>query len=572
MIFVSHDSTRRLARVAGALGLALASAGLGIASEGCLLINENHCALNQGSCPEGLVCDECAVANNGCVAEAPQGVCAFNGTDSGTTSPATMDATTQDQTTQGPVTTEDQPTDPTTETTTETTTDTPTETTGVPSCDPESPKDGCGEPGAPYCVAADQCGQCSELDSKSCSDIDSGTPACDADSGFCVECTTSDLAACSNPNEAICNPYTLECAPCFEHDQCASMACNIESGMCFPGQEDKIIWVHNRENCAVEDGSEENPYCSLADAFSQKALPQQSITFKVLDGGEMYPQSDSLSIVGDYIVAIVNGEPGGDPMPRFRTTDSENSALLVQDGAVVFIDGLRFDGNPQAIAQPMIAISDGGTQLFIDRSELMNNSSLAWVNGGDLTVRRSSIHDNEEGVLVTSGKLTLENTFFAHNGTPNVTEGMPPGANKYAPLRVNGAGVVEVTYTTFVANGSLFASVLDCIGVNNVDNSRVRNSVLIGKTPLEQNGLNMGCGSVIDPETNLQIAYPQMLSQVNLSDVFAGDPVDGIYRALDGGELMGLATRNMDDPFMDYDGDARPLENDAADYAGADLP
>ncbi len=572
MIFVSHDSTRRLARVASALGLALASAGLGIAGEGCLLINQDHCALNQGSCPEGLVCDECAASNNGCVAEALDG-CAFNPTDSGTTTPATTGETTQSETTVGPATTEDQPTDPTTETTTDGTTDGTTETTGVPSCDPETPELGCGDSSAPYCVATDVCGQCSELVSKSCSDIDSASPACDASSGFCVECTTSDLAACSNPNAAICNPYVLECSPCFEHDQCASMACNIESGMCFPDQEDKIIWVHNRENCAVEDGSEENPYCSLADAFSQKALPQQSITFKVLDGGEMFPQSDPLSIVGDYIVSIVNGEPDGEPKPRFRTTDSENSALFIDVGAHVFIDGLRFDGNPQAIAQPMITINGGMSRLYIDRSELTNNNSLAWVNGGEVHVRRTTIYDNAEGVLVTGGTLLIENSYFAHNGTPNATEGMPPGTNKYAPLRVNGGGAVMVTYTTFVANSSLFASVLDCIGVNNVDNSRIRNSVLIGKTPLEQNGLNMGCGSVIDPETNLQIAYPQMLAEVDLSDIFADEPMDGgIYRALEGGELMGLTMRNPEDPYMDYDGDARSLDDESNDYAGADIP
>ena len=39
-----------------------------VLSGGNLLINQDHCALNQGSCPEGLVCDECAASNNGCVA------------------------------------------------------------------------------------------------------------------------------------------------------------------------------------------------------------------------------------------------------------------------------------------------------------------------------------------------------------------------------------------------------------------------------------------------------------------------------------------------------------------------
>ncbi|MCA9717070.1 MAG: hypothetical protein H6713_33185 [Myxococcales bacterium] len=568
MGFNSHQSTRGLARVTGAFGLALAAFGLGVVSEGCLLINQEHCALNEGSCPEGLLCDECASGNNGCVAE-PAAGCAYvaSGTDSATTSGSeTSNETTIGTTTSTPETTEPLPTDPTTDTSSGTTDETTT-TTGTPSCDPQSPNVGCDDPDAPYCVGEDVCGTCDAL--ADCVAVDPMTPACDAASGYCVECTATQSGACTNPNESICNPYTQQCDACFEHSQCASMACNIETGICFPAS--NVIWVKARQNCAGEDGSEENPYCSLAYAIEQHAEVNTPITFKLLHEDDAHRQTDSIIIDGDFRIAIVNGEEGGSPMPIISTLVTEDSALVVGTDAYVFIDGVRFHENPQEIAQPMIVL-EGNSRLYIDRSQMTDNNSLAWAKQGELHIRRTTIAGNAEGVLVTGGTVDVENSFFSGNGNANNNVDQPPGTNKYAPLRVNGGGKVVVTHTTFVDNSSLFASVLDCIGASNLDNSRIRNSTLIGKIPLENNGNNMGCGSVIDAETNYMVAFPKVLTDIGLDDVFDGPAVGGVYRALARGELAGVATHKSEDPYMDFDGQGRPLNLDASDYAGADIP
>ena len=66
-------------------------------------------------------------------------------------------------------------------------------TTETPQCD-DGPgvSQQCPET-APYCLAEGVCADCSGL--TSCADIDAATPACDAASGLCVECTEADASA-----------------------------------------------------------------------------------------------------------------------------------------------------------------------------------------------------------------------------------------------------------------------------------------------------------------------------------------------------------------------------------------
>ncbi|MCA9690393.1 MAG: hypothetical protein KC636_12345 [Myxococcales bacterium] len=566
---------KRLSLVGKALLLGAALGLHGGLTQGCVLINQNHCALNDGVCDAGMVCSKCASDNNGCVAEVEPS-CAFaetTGTD--TAGPTSSDPTTEDSETTDPTTLD--PTDITDTTTATTTpitdtdtseTDTTTEpTTGPVTCDPAEPEVGCGG-STPYCVAIDTCGTCEDLidSGETCSGaIGVGTPACDVASGYCVECTAEDLTACADPNQSVCNPYTLQCDKCREHSQCPVGACNLISGDCFPEDDGSVIWVHNRStDCNATDGSEDSPYCLMSQALADADF-MKPVTIKVIDGGDQYPQNETHVLEGTYIIAVVGV---GDEPPLFRTTTS-GMILNPRAGATVFLERLWFDGS--AMADPVLQAEGQNTQLWIDHTAITNNQRSINVNiNAEVYLRSSTVYKNKNGIQVT-GELAVVNSYIVENGVPNLNEGQPPGVNKDPAFTLVGGGKAEVVYSTLVGNAGFKASIADCTAADNPESSEIRNSVIIGKTPLYPE--NMGdCGPGLDGGGNYEASFNADLAGFDTSELFDGPSSAGVYKALAGGDLEDVASWSGSDPYGDFDGTPRPAMNGAKDYAGADRP
>jgi len=82
----------------------------------------------------------------------------------------------------------------------------------------------------PYCFE-DSCVGCGSLPVGTCAEVDAGTPACNPDSGQCVECTSTDESACTG-DTPVC--VDEACAPCTADDQCDSGICVVTTGLCQP--------------------------------------------------------------------------------------------------------------------------------------------------------------------------------------------------------------------------------------------------------------------------------------------------------------------------------------------------
>ncbi len=80
----------------------------------------------------------------------------------------------------------------------------------------------------PYCLD-DGCVGCGALPVGTCATIDAANPACDTDSGVCVECTATDTSACGGATPACVDNL---CSPCTADEQCESGICLVNSGEC----------------------------------------------------------------------------------------------------------------------------------------------------------------------------------------------------------------------------------------------------------------------------------------------------------------------------------------------------
>ncbi|MCB9704314.1 MAG: hypothetical protein H6711_20670 [Myxococcales bacterium] len=515
------------------LGGVLLGAGLGA----CTIVNGNHCALNSGACGAGLVCDRCAVDNDGCVAAdaltSESCLVEDSATSTGsTTSPSTTITTTTIGTSTTSTTEPTSSTEPSTGATTGSTTDPSTSgtTTEGFTCDPDVPVNfECKQMDAtkPFCVATDTCGGCSELVSSSCAQIDPTNPACEETLGTCVECTAVNTQACS-PTE-VCNQYINDCGKCFEHDQCMSGACNLKTGACFPPE--NVVWVERQASCGGKDGSEAAPFCTLAQPLA--IWPDKDLVMKLKPG--IGPQLDALDLSSGKNIAIV-----GVNNPKIGATAAPEARMLLSEGTNLFVTQVRLQEASQSI---VISCLGGDSEVWIDRTLISSNKvPFQTAACGKVTLQRSVVTANDNASNV--GALALINSFVTSNDVGNTG----------TPFRLNAAS--EIIHSTVVANDGSISSGFYCTQNSEV---KVRNSVVLGdKDPFG------GCVSLTE---NTHVGPAS-----DLIDLFQAAQ-QGVYRPKPAADAISmLAEWQIGDPYIDYDGELRPNEPGAKDFAGAARP
>ena len=199
----------------------------------------------------------------------------------------------------------------------------------------------------PYCIDG-ACVSCTEL---VCADAEPGKPVCAQDVGICVQCQQQTDCGGDTP---ICNQATGTCTQCIDHEQCPETACNLETGVCFPG--DSILYVDNTPSPPIECSdakadwgtSPEQPLCTLQNALS-RVVEGQPTTIKLKTGSK--PQSDvSETNFGDFTIAIRHY---GNTIPSLVTSFTD-PALTINEGNLVFMHRIGIY-NQQPVGDPLIA-------------------------------------------------------------------------------------------------------------------------------------------------------------------------------------------------------------------------
>jgi hypothetical protein len=174
---------------------------------------------------------------------------------------------------------------------------------------------------APVCGAETRmCTAC--LGDDDCADRPDAT-RCLVEEGACIQCLGAEECGGDTP---VCDDHV--CRPCRAHDECASDACDVESGACF--DEDDVIYL--------EEGGATSGTCTRANPCATFALGLAVVsasrqTIRAAEGtyrGPIAIDGETVTILADGAVA----QPG-----------AIDSVLLdISGDADVTIDGLVMDG------------------------------------------------------------------------------------------------------------------------------------------------------------------------------------------------------------------------------------
>lgn len=462
---------------------------------GCWVRADHHCSNLEGdaTCAErggGSFCDVCRAAGDGCTDELPSVECHFAGIEPGgeTIGTTATEATMTESSGQAP-------------------------TSGALQCTSDAD---CGDGAAPFCTSEGLCVACDGMPDAdaACAGLDAAMPVCV--DGECVQCSEGRVAAC-DATLRICDAEAHACIDCTEHEPCASGACELRLGRCFPPD----VTAFEVDG----DGSAEYPNVGAAVAAIGDG-GMGIIRVHARDGGASYP--GALRIDGGKTIAVLAAE--GEE-PAFTGALGGHALRVEGSGTTVYLDRVWLrdtaDGRGLVVRQ--------GATAWVDRSRLVRNS-----DGGVLA---------EEGA-----SLTIRSSFVGGN------------ASDVAAVEVIGADA-RILYTT-VGGGQGNARALLCNAAAAVD---VRNSVLLARTDnpeiacdatfehdaaeLDLGGTNVAVGSM---STSWFTSYPQ---------------ADFSLSAEGADVLADIARWQQGDPRVDIDGDPRPSGADGvSDHAGADVP
>lgn len=408
----------------------------------------------------------------------------------------------------------------------------------------------CTDEAAPYCNTKGECVGCTGI--ASCAGVDPTTPACDAGTGKCVECTVDDASACAD-TRPICDAEAQTCRACAAHAECPGSACDLGTGSCFPV--DQALHVAASGGCDDNgDGSAATPLCSIKAALAKVAQGPKATARAVLVRGGTY--TDLLVVPAGYTVALLKD---GTTAPRLTGKGAES--LRVEAGARVFLDGLEIRGNT------------GGTGLACASADLWIDDTIVaehtgGVSGTNCTTRmRGTIvaKNSSEGLLVTGGSLRLENGFVSDNGSITGRGG----------VALAGGAALDVVYSTLYGN---VASIgmghsIDCDGDAGAEAVTVRNAILFNLS----GWATVNCGGTEDIAHSAVSAETSGMQDTNLG-VSEGDQAMmvtpdgkllGVYRPVPGSTMADVGLWEQGDPGSDFEGDARAM---AAGFPGADQP
>lgn len=371
----------------------------------------------------------------------------------------------------------------------------------------------CDDPGAPFCEpVSGECVTCAATADPdgACAGSDPTAPLCvDA---ACVQCTAENTAVCDELH-LLCDDESHVCVPCAAHEQCASGACDLAVGQCFP---DGLV-VH-------VDGDGGADFMTVTAAVAD-----------VADGA-------------DGIIVVHELDSGAPYVGSVLLDGGKRIALLGATGETAIIQGIG--------VSPGLRIVEGSTTAYVDGLELSNATATGVVvDGAFAWFDRTRIVGNDGGgILAQNGaQLTLRNCFAGGNVEADVLE-----------LQASSADVI---FTTLGAGLGVTTSIsCDAVGTANV-----RNSLIVSRSDEDE----VACGNVdatyTASETMLDgtgnVALGAMVTTW-FTDFNGGD-----FHLTTAPAVVGnTAQWEAGDPAIDIDGDDRPSTDGASDFAGADRP
>jgi hypothetical protein len=307
---------------------------------------------------------------------------------------------------------------------------------------------GCTKANPQYCDDTVQCpgGAACDMTTNTCGDpLDAAMPdaniQCTMDEqctgvcemNMCVDCVLGDCAVRTD-GKNVCDTTLGDCVQCVDSDDCTDLAMPIcQDGMCrtcagdaecetLSGSAGEIgictmagacigegdtIFVDASADCAVADGTAQMPYCVIQDAVDDAGAGKNVILVRA---GNYAP-----AVIQDLMLVL---QGRGNPSVRLGAA---NVSRLEVSGALadVIIRGFELSGATTDPAAGLFCRNNSTCRL--ERSTVGLNAFGVYAQNADLTVERTTIHENASGgLLTTATDFTVTNSWFWGNGGSNI--------------------------------------------------------------------------------------------------------------------------------------------------------
>ncbi len=436
-----------------------------------------------------------------------------------------------------------EPDDPSTATT-ETTTG-PATTDLSEGTDSEGPAE-CEQPGYdptcpaehPICIEQ-RCEGCER-----CRDGDQSPPCPPGGDGPCVPCNPSQEP--SGCPEGLWCSASYQCEDvCTYHEQCPDLQlCEPVSGTCIG--ENGARWVDAQRCGAVPTGSQDLPFCTIADALVPNGDTLLIRVVPPADGPHFEPSG--LTIASGRHITITGP---GQVRPEIEFSSAGVEAVNLDSGALSLrslvlrgpggtqLDGIRCEGNTLWLDDvDVTGFADGVILQFCERA----------------IVRRSRIYGNTGvGIVSSTSALHAESSAIVDNSGGGI---------------VSNTGGLSVIYSTILANGTGYN--LEC---NNA--KTIRNSIVLSghapPNPTHQSSIGEACyGETTDQDNVTEADFEGSI--ISLETWFDDDYRSGQVHIEPAGtpHFNDKARWSWGDPIYDIDGDPRVNGIDVVTYVGAD--
>jgi len=467
-----------------------------------------YCLADTQTCIDSTGMDLEALLPSGCVAQQPAPECRNV---CGREDPNCVDPTNETLTeTTETETTSSTTEDPGTETDPDTDTMDTSTSTGPTGC--QGPDD-CPDAASPFCVG-EVCVPCTGAAEPdvACAELNAAAPLCVEDA--CVQCTDDNDDACGDITP-LCDTEAMTCVACEFHEQCQDLdlpACNVATGACFNADDVSNVAVNT-------DGSIQAAINLVADGTAHAI---------VLTGAT--PGDHSITIDGGKTIAIVSTN---NDLKSIDGEEGSPTITVTGEGTTAYLHRLQLTANTDDVG---VSVESSAT-LYADSTQVVQNS------GG--------------GVQLASGTTGfIRNSMIGANG------------GQFDPTTgIENAGDLSILYSSVVANDGDAEDSLQCSG----GATTIRNSIVIGAG---NNSVN--CTGLTATQSSFDEAVPGRGNE-NVGSLtpgwFDGVGAGDLHLTPSGQtEFNGVAIWQLGDPPFDFDGDLRPAEDGASDYAGADVP